>query len=135
MWRMQATAGSRGAGEEERQSLGRDGRAGAAEAAHEGGAREERFGLREFVCEPQRRRVGRIVAVHRPVPVLYGIKLANGVTSYAYDRDVRAATEAEVTAYDKAVQGWRRIRESHSRSRPSSSARLNDPKEKEVSGS
>ncbi|MCH6163518.1 hypothetical protein [Streptomyces marispadix] len=75
------------------------------------------------------------MAVHRPVPVLYGIKLADGVTSYAYDRDVRAATEDEVAAYDEAVQGWRRIRESHSKARPGTSVGLNDPNDEKVSGS
>lgn len=112
---MRAATGSRatgsGAGGPQRGS----GRPSEAEEASGDQPRDERFEVEQFVCEPQRRRVGKVVIIHRPTPILYGIQLANGITSYAYDRDVIPATDAQIKRFHEEAQKWASIRGSHRR--------------------
>ena len=106
---MQPATGARATGNGETGSQRGIGRPGEAEAAPDEQS-HERFGVEDFVCEPQRHRVGKVVIIHRPPPILYGIQLADGKTGYAYDRDVRAATDVEVRKYRQDAERWRTIR-------------------------
>lgn len=115
MCSMRPATGARGTGDGSARLERGIGCPGEAEETSGDQSRDERFKVEQFVCEPQRRRVGKVVIIHRPAPVLYGIQLANGITSYAYDRDVIPATDAQIERYHEDAQQWASIRGSHRR--------------------
>jgi hypothetical protein len=75
--------------------------------AHEGGAPGDggdapAFELEQIVYEPKQTRVGKVVAIKTPAPVLYGIEAPNlygKPWSWAYERDLKPATPAQAAEW------------------------------------
>ena len=111
---MPATAGPTGTGRGPRGPERGGGCPGEAqEAPEQRRAPGQRFVVPDFVSKWDGSLLGTVASVHPPHPVLYGVARADGTVTYAYEDELRPATDGQRAAYEERRREWERIRGSH----------------------
>ncbi|MGW8379484.1 hypothetical protein [Streptomyces sp. ODS28] len=70
----------------------------------------EGFQPGDIVRQDVKFRTGRVVKRTGPVPFVYAVELADGMTVFAYEGELREATRKESEDYERARTKWRERR-------------------------